>query len=166
MLTDVPVSQPSGVLDLSNYDVPLNDNGFIDGENDNTPELTPHEYDAAVKAPTGREVMTRSISDDYEYVQIEEKQMSINDEVVEDEPGQTDEFHGQIENNEVDTNIENETKSDLLPGWVELTDPSTGTPYYYNEEEGISSWEKPIVDSLDVVQENIKKAISVNRIRR
>jgi len=46
---------------------------------------------------------------------------------------------------ESETNVEtNETEFELSPGWVELLDPS-GKPYYYNEAEGVSLWEKPTI---------------------
>eukprot|EP00252_Welwitschia_mirabilis_P020859 TRINITY_DN51_c0_g3_i1.p1 TRINITY_DN51_c0_g3~~TRINITY_DN51_c0_g3_i1.p1 ORF type:complete len:696 (-),score=188.90 TRINITY_DN51_c0_g3_i1:306-2393(-) len=37
--------------------------------------------------------------------------------------------------------------SNLLPqGWVEATDPESGHVYYYNENTGISQWERPSVN--------------------
>jgi len=31
----------------------------------------------------------------------------------------------------------------LLPGWIESADPTSGNVYYYNEDTGESSWERP-----------------------
>ncbi|KAK8570838.1 hypothetical protein V6N13_103237 [Hibiscus sabdariffa] len=36
----------------------------------------------------------------------------------------------------------------LLPGWVEAKDPSSGASYYYNESIGKSQWERPVETSL------------------
>jgi hypothetical protein len=32
---------------------------------------------------------------------------------------------------------------ELAVGWIELLDPSSGRPYYYNEVKGITSWDRP-----------------------
>jgi hypothetical protein len=36
-----------------------------------------------------------------------------------------------------------ESKADLPSGWVEMTDPSSGKPYYFNEIENVTTWERP-----------------------
>ena len=38
-----------------------------------------------------------------------------------------------------------ELTRDLPNGWVELVDPGSGNPYYFNETENITSWEKPML---------------------
>lgn len=34
----------------------------------------------------------------------------------------------------------------LPPGWIKLFDPTSGRPYYLNEVDNTTSWEKPVVD--------------------
>ena len=52
-----------------------------------------------------------------------------------------------------------DTSSDVPPlsaGWAELIDESSGRVYYYNEESGITSWDRPSVPSsglLDTAEE-------------
>ena len=36
-----------------------------------------------------------------------------------------------------------EDEADLPPGWVKIIDPASGTPYYINEAENITTWERP-----------------------
>ena len=44
------------------------------------------------------------------------------------------------------SNTDQHAKKDLPTGWVELVDSNTGSPYYFHEEDGITTWERPIVD--------------------
>lgn len=47
------------------------------------------------------------------------------------------------------TNVANQSdgKPQLLPdGWVECFDPNSGRVYFYNENDGASSWERPMID--------------------
>lgn len=32
----------------------------------------------------------------------------------------------------------------MTPGWVEMTDDATGSVYFWNEETGESSWDRPV----------------------
>jgi hypothetical protein len=47
------------------------------------------------------------------------------------------------ETEEDEAGIEDSAESDLPEGWVEMTDPSSGLPYYYNEAESITTWDTP-----------------------
>ncbi len=38
---------------------------------------------------------------------------------------------------------------DLPPGWASSTDTASGETFYYNEETGESSWEKPLIEEAD-----------------
>jgi len=40
---------------------------------------------------------------------------------------------------------------ELPPGWIESVDPSSGNPYYFNQKEGITSWEKPLIKHDDAL---------------
>lgn len=37
----------------------------------------------------------------------------------------------------------------LLEGWIEGVDPASGLTYYYNEEMGVSSWDRPLTADKD-----------------
>jgi hypothetical protein len=44
---------------------------------------------------------------------------------------------------------EEQRSQPFLPdGWTEVTDPPSGKTYYYNEESGVSSWERPAAEEL------------------
>jgi hypothetical protein len=45
--------------------------------------------------------------------------------------------------------VEEASKRVLPPGWMELTDPTSGGHYYFNENENITTWEYPAVDALN-----------------
>ena len=34
----------------------------------------------------------------------------------------------------------------LPPGWIEYFDPSSGLPYYFNEKDGTTTWDRPVPD--------------------
>uniref|UniRef100_A0A6S8TR00 Protein transport protein sec16 n=1 Tax=Chaetoceros debilis TaxID=122233 RepID=A0A6S8TR00_9STRA len=55
--------------------------------------------------------------------------------------------------------VEDESSSDLPPGWIEMVDESSGQPYYINEVENVTQWEKPVkaiaaVTPADEVEES------------
>eukprot|EP00559_Dactyliosolen_fragilissimus_P008136 CAMPEP_0184872466 /NCGR_PEP_ID=MMETSP0580-20130426/41303_1 /TAXON_ID=1118495 /ORGANISM="Dactyliosolen fragilissimus" /LENGTH=1076 /DNA_ID=CAMNT_0027375267 /DNA_START=19 /DNA_END=3250 /DNA_ORIENTATION=- len=45
--------------------------------------------------------------------------------------------------NKVDVNVE----SSLPDGWVELKDPDSGLPYYFNDSDNVTSWERPSIST-------------------
>jgi len=53
--------------------------------------------------------------------------------------------------------------SDLPPGWIESIDESSGKPYYYNQINGESAWEKPTItgnaDEAAPTPENIEQEV-------
>jgi len=50
----------------------------------------------------------------------------------------------------------------LLEGWAEATDPRSGQVYYYHEESGATSWERPVNEKDDVVDDQQPPADVVN----
>jgi hypothetical protein len=37
----------------------------------------------------------------------------------------------------------------LCPGWIELLDPTSGNIYYFNEEDNSTSWDRPVLISIE-----------------
>ena len=53
---------------------------------------------------------------------------------------------------ETDPKPTNDSAADELPpGWIQITDPSSGQPYYLNEDDNTTTWEKP-TPRTEVVQ--------------
>ena len=50
------------------------------------------------------------------------------------------------------TQVALSTKEELPPGWTECFDESSGEIYYYNENDGITSWEKPSTVAAELVE--------------
>ena len=83
-------------------------------------------------------------NDDNSIPSNENEGTAVNDAEIEaDEIVQND-----SENEEIPE--ENHSVMDYLPlGWVEMFDDNSNLPYYVNEAEGITQWEKPSVDTLE-----------------
>jgi len=52
----------------------------------------------------------------------------------------------------------------LSKGWAEATDPSSGQVYYYHKESGATSWERPVNDKDDVVDDQQPSADVGNEV--
>ncbi len=113
--------------------------------NDNVPEMTPHD-NHEIEGEVSNSIQHNEILDDYVHVQENDDDMNCNNDVVLQAGEQTEKTE------QIDSMNDGPSSNDLPPGWVELVDPVSNIPYYYNEEEGISSWDKPscaVVSSLE-----------------
>jgi hypothetical protein len=56
--------------------------------------------------------------------------------------------------------------SDILPtGWVEATDPGSGNPFFYNEETGVTQWERPAVVPSPTEEEEMNDRETISSVR-
>ena len=56
-----------------------------------------------------------------------------------------------------------ETEMNELPkGSVKATDPDSGLTYYIHEEDNITTWDKPIVDSNEVIDPSTSEVVLTN----
>ncbi|KAL2895756.1 Polyglutamine-binding protein 1 [Bienertia sinuspersici] len=65
--------------------------------------------------------------------------------ILKNEPAK-DEFASNDSKLEVQSTILSEN-ANLPPGWIEVMDPGSGAPYYYNQSTGISQWGRPVETS-------------------
>ena len=92
-------------------------------------------------------------------LQLESTPDTIYDHFIEEEPLNE---HISVEEDLIPENVHKQVTEDytdngnasssLLDGWIEMFDESSGQPYYFNEEEGATQWEKPgsiLPDSKD-----------------
>lgn len=57
--------------------------------------------------------------------------------------------------------IENKSAQELPPGWIEVKDPTTGAPYFYNQSTGVSQWDRP--DSVvNIMQHQVSPSLPEN----
>jgi len=57
--------------------------------------------------------------------------------------------------------MRDESHEDGLPdGWVEYTDPSSGQPYYYNEKDGTTTWDKPVAEPKEDGQPELVEIVT------
>ena len=98
-----------------------------DGIHTNEPEMTPND-----NMIEGVAELTQS-----SVIEAPRRTMSDDDYVHLSNSGEEQDYQENLHAN-------NNTSNELLPlGWVELIDPSSGQPYYFNEQDGVTSWEKP-----------------------
>lgn len=71
------------------------------------------------------------------------------------ESSQPDENHDQSwqDKEEEDDNDEEEVSGDLPQGWEAILDPSSGDYYYYNWDNGETTWDKPAADDVNQMQQ-------------
>ena len=54
--------------------------------------------------------------------------------------------------------IDSTAEAPLRPGWIELVDDSSGRKYYFNEQKGQTTWERPIVETTPVDETKVQSA--------
>ena len=53
------------------------------------------------------------------------------------------------------TNVNLRNEGELLEGWMELADPSSGNTYYVNEAKGTTTWERPVENDAEAKSSDV-----------
>jgi hypothetical protein len=72
-----------------------------------------------------------------------------------EEPQQQPQEQNQPEEN---TGLDDGDESPLPPGWSEHIDPSSGQPYYYNANDGTTTWDRPMPEATEENKEELQEA--------
>ncbi len=152
-----------GAKDSSETNIGLVDTA--DGSNDvndKAPEMTPDSNGNFEDQVFESETISRSISDDYVHVKngendsaIESSEYPPTDDILnkpEYQPSDSQSSTSALKTVERVSSVRSSDSNSnyLALGWVELFDESTGAPYYFNEEEGVTSWERPVAVTEEV----------------
>ncbi len=87
--------------------------------------------------------------------QWERPEFPVTDETSQGS-SQHDDNHDESYNDDDDEDVdddEEEATGELPEGWEAIPDPSTGDYYYYNWEDGTTTWDKPASDDSNQAQE-------------
>jgi len=146
----------------------MNTVGDFNDVDDNTPEMTPDSNVMLTEAAFGSESISRSISDDY--VHVKNAEMPVDD--VSGYPTTDDRLsepeYGSESNVSVLKTIDQATSiqtsgsnpKHLAQGWVELLDESTGMSYYFNEQDGVTSWDRPVAETDELETNEVSSLIA------
>eukprot|EP00934_Nitzschia_sp_Nitz4_P008522 Nitzschia sp. Nitz4//scaffold34_size148208//91553//101858//NITZ4_002988-RA/size148208-snap-gene-0.209-mRNA-1//1//CDS//3329548819//8512//frame0 len=95
-----------------------------------------------------------------EYLDVVEDAAIDGTDEIEETP-EVAESNEQHTESEVEPEVDSALLNTLLPGWVEVVDPSSGKTYYYNEETQETSWEPPTAPSTETVEAPVMDAVDV-----
>ena len=115
-------SVAASVVEEDQHDGVVEEAGSVRGEDVHTRNYVPSETDS----PEAEIPLSASATNDGE-----------NEKAHEDEVGTVS-----------SKNTAGVSASDLAPGWVEVSDPSTGQIYYYNSATEESAWERPTTENV------------------
>lgn len=76
-----------------------------------------------------------------------------------------DDEHDDDDDDEHIDEHDEEDADDLLPGWFAVVDPSSGDPYFCNEETGETTWDRPVSSAASGntnPDENLMSRLSIN----